>query len=116
MSISDMGRWLGLQGRLDESLAYHQEAVERARSTLDSDDWYVGRALYYQGQALVDAGRVEEAEQVYVEAYENLKVSRGPRHMWARRTAGRLVDLFERTGDERKRAEWQATLTEIESG
>jgi tetratricopeptide (TPR) repeat protein len=116
MSISDLGNWFRLKGRPDEAHRYHREAIERARRTLSPEDWKLGRALYFLGQALVALDRYEEAEDAYLEAFDNLVASRGAKHSWPRRTASRLVELFELTGDERKRTTWQARLAEIEAG
>ena len=60
-AVDQIGRILGAQGRVEESLAFHQQAVRATRTLHSSDHPELARVVHNLGRRLLQLGRTDEA-------------------------------------------------------
>ncbi|MCB9898993.1 MAG: serine/threonine protein kinase [Planctomycetes bacterium] len=70
------------EGRFDEALALHAEAVAGARRVLGDDHYFTGRYRSSYGRSLLRAGRVELACDELAAAYKLLLLQLGDGNSW----------------------------------
>lgn len=86
------------QGRYDEAAKLGQQALDICLKTLKPDHWLVNRARSFLGACLTKLKWYPEAEAQLLTGYAGLKAERGEQHALTRKTASRLVELYESWG------------------
>ena len=104
------------QGRFAEAEALLRVGLATAQKTLAEEHWLIADIRSRIGNAVAQAGRVEEAEPLLLEAYSALE---GNRHVPAsrkRRALLRIIRLYESWPRPAQVAEWRQRLAETPSG
>ncbi|MEM9410151.1 MAG: tetratricopeptide repeat protein [Planctomycetota bacterium] len=101
----------------DQAIEVYRESLE-IRTSSDPEAWYTHNAKSKLGDALLAAGRFEEAEPVLLEGYEGLvethkeiPLNMGPKRL--RAAAERLVKFAKATKDEKATKRWLKELNSI---
>ena len=95
-------------GRYDQAEPLFLESIELGRDHLPTGHWLVGLYRDGYGEMLRAAGRYEEAELNLLGGYHALKEQLGDEHPRTRRSAGRLVTLYEAWGRPDEARQWRS--------
>jgi tetratricopeptide (TPR) repeat protein len=111
--LANLGRNLLKQGNCAESERVLRQCLAIRAKKLP-DDWQTSHTRSLLGGALLGQEKYAEAEPLLLEGYEGLK-QREAKILPAEKVrlgeaAGRLVRLYEATGDKEKAAEWRKKL------
>ena len=87
------------EGRYEEALGAHREALQLLRSLAPADDPALAEQLGGVGSALYRLGRYAEAEKVYLETLSIQRRGLGAEHPDTARTLGRLGSVAFAQGD-----------------
>ena len=98
-------------GRYDQAEPLFLECIELGRDNLPTGHWLVGLYRDGYGEMLRTAGRYEEAEPHLLGGYHTLKERLGEEHPRARRSAGRLVTLYEAWDRPDEAQAWRTVLS-----
>ena len=104
------------QGQFDSAAAQYKEllALADAEQELPALHRHVFRDNY--GEVLIDAGEYELAEETLLESHAGLSDLLPTEHPRVQKSVGRLVRLYESSGNEAKARKWQQYLVESLDG
>jgi tetratricopeptide (TPR) repeat protein len=85
--------------------------VPNRRRTFPEDDWSIGAAKSLFGAALLELGRLPEAETALLEALDDLRAMPSPSHRDLTDTIGRLVELYRAMGTPDRARSYREELT-----
>jgi tetratricopeptide (TPR) repeat protein len=91
----NLGQTLFELKRFGEALD-HFTQVRAAMTAADAQDLTIALAFYNEGYALAELGRFGEAEAALLEGHRRLLAIFGEGHMWPRKAAQTLAELYER--------------------
>jgi tetratricopeptide (TPR) repeat protein len=85
-----------------------REAITIERKTFAEDSWQVASTESMLGDCLIRMGRYSEAEALVVRSFDITRAEFGDEHGRTRAALGRVIALYEATGDSVKAAEYRA--------
>ncbi|MGE0884382.1 MAG: tetratricopeptide repeat protein [Blastocatellales bacterium] len=97
-SLNNIASILYLKGNYAEAEKLQRRAISVYQKSLKPDHWMIHRSRSHLGACLIKLKRYREAEEQLLMAYAGLKAARGESHELTRRTASRLVELYEAWG------------------
>ncbi|NGX16290.1 serine/threonine-protein kinase [Wenzhouxiangella sp. XN24] len=109
----EMGILLIEQDEPKKAVAYLEDAMPAFAAAYPDDFWGNGQLKSTYGEALMLSGDLPRAEEQMTDGLATLLASedRGGRH--TREAIERLIRLYERTGDDKRKAEMEALFEEI---
>jgi tetratricopeptide (TPR) repeat protein len=112
----EMGTLLIEQGEPEQALAYLEDAMPAFENAFPDDYWETARLKSTYGEALMLTGELQRAEEQMTDALATLLASEDRRSRYTRHAIDRLIRLYERTGDDTRKAEMEQLFEEIRTG
>jgi len=112
----EMGALLVEQDEPEKALAYLEDAMPAFAAAYPDDFWEIGRLKSTYGEALMLLGDFRRAEEQMLDGLETLLASEDRRTRYTRHAIERLIRLYERTGDEARKAEMEQLAEQIRTG
>ncbi|HEX5082600.1 MAG TPA: tetratricopeptide repeat protein, partial [Blastocatellia bacterium] len=111
-SLHNLGGLLYLKGEYAESEKLERQSIGVYQKSLKPDHWMIYRSRRGIGECLIKLKRYREAEVELLTAFAGLKAALGDRHAQTRKTAGRLIELYEAWGKPDQAETYRAALEE----
>jgi serine/threonine-protein kinase len=109
-SLHNLGGLLYLKGEYAESEKLERQAIGVYQKSLKPDHWMIHRSRRGIGECLIKLKRYGEAEEELLTAFAGLKTALGDRHAQTRKTASRLIELYEAWGKPDRAETYRAML------
>src|SRR5262245_9702361 len=94
-SLNNLATMLYREGQYSEAEKLQRQAIDIYQKSLKPEHWMIQRSRSHLGACLGKLKRYPEAEEQLLTAYAGLKISRGEQHALTRKTASRLIELYE---------------------
>lgn len=112
----EMGALLIEQGEPGLALACLEDAMPAFEAAFPDDYWETARLKSTYGEALMLTGELQRAGEQMTDALATLLASEDRRSRYTRHAIARLIRLYERTGDDTRKAEMEQLFEEIRTG
>jgi serine/threonine protein kinase/tetratricopeptide (TPR) repeat protein len=110
LTAVDLAELLINDQRDSEADAFLRELVQDAEEGILADHWHLAICRRIWGNCLLRLGRLAEAESQLRSAYDKFVITFGEVHARTQRALADLVQLYERSGQADKAAEFRARL------
>lgn len=112
----EMGALLIEQGEPEQALACLEAAMPAFEIAFPDDYFETARLKSTYGEALMLTGELQRAEEQMTDALATLLASEDRRSRYTRHAIDRLIRLYEKTGDDARKAEMEQLFEEIRTG